>query len=76
MDSTIVILTLFCPNNMYNMWAFEPLCKKCNRQGLKCIMPQLSKNASPNQKMNSTILKLARFYPKYTYHMFNLEQRC
>ena len=74
MDSTIVILTLFCPKNMYDMWAFEQLCKRCNWQGLKCKMPLLSKNASPNQKMNSTNLKLARFYPKIICHMFNLEQ--
>ena len=34
------------------------------------------KNASSIQKMNSTILKLARFYPKSISHMLNLEQWC
>ena len=73
MDSTIVILIIFCPKNMYDMWAFEQLFKRCNWQGLKCKMPPLSKIASSIQKMNSTILKLAIFYPIYICHMSNLE---
>ena len=74
MDSTTVILTFSCPKNMYNMWAFEQLCKGATGRDLSAKMPPLSKIASSIQKMNSTILKLAKFYPIYICHMSQLEQ--
>ena len=74
MDSTTVILTFFCPKNMYNMWAFEHLCKMCKWQGLMCKMPLFSKIASPSQNKNSTILKLAKFHPKSICHISILDQ--
>ena len=73
MDSTIMILTFFCPNNMYNMWAFEHLCKMCKWQGLMCKMPLFSKIASPSQNKNSTMLKFTKFYPIYICHMSKME---
>ena len=49
MKCTILILTFFCPNNMYNMFASEHKCKRYNKRGLIAKMPH-SARLQPNSE--------------------------